>query len=238
MRNELKSGIYCIENIINNKKYIGQSVNINQRWSKHICELKNGNHDNDYLQKSWNKYGEEHFKFYILESCEKDLLDERETYYIDFYNTMDRNYGYNLKSGGQASNYVCDEVREKISESNKKSYQKSNLRQIRSLDALNQWANPEIKQKIMGENNGMYGKHHTEEAKRKIGEKRIGKPSSQRNTTPVLCVELNRSFVDAVTACNELGINQSNTGSLLEVCRGKRKTCGGYHWKFLLENNI
>ena len=237
MQNELESGIYCIENLLNNKKYIGQSINIKQRWYKHVYELKSGHHDNDYLQKSWNKYGEENFKFYILEYCDKKFLDEREIYYIDFHNTMNRDYGYNLKSGGQSSNYVCDEVKEKISMSNKKSYQNSNLRQIRSVDALNQWAKPEIKQKIMGENNGMYGKHHTEETRKKISEKKIGKPSSKRNTIPVFCIELNQVFKDAVTACKELGLNKSNTGSLLEACRGKRKTCGGYHWKFLLENN-
>ena len=53
------SGIYCIENIINNKKYIGQSKHINERWLKHISELNHGYHHNDYLQKSWNKYGKD-----------------------------------------------------------------------------------------------------------------------------------------------------------------------------------
>lgn len=232
MQNELKSGIYCIENITNNKKYIGQSIHMTQRWSKHISELKNGHHDNDYLQKSWNKYGEENFKFYVLEYCEKDLLDERESYYIELYDAMNRKFGYNLKSGGQASNYVCDEVREKISNSNKKSYQNSNLKQIRRLDALNQWANPEIKQKIMGENNGMYGRHHTEEARLKMSEKRKGKPT---HTNPVLCIELNREFQSLVQAGHETGCSPSGISN---VCRGKQKTCGGYHWKFLLENNI
>ena len=238
MQNALKSGIYCIENLLNNKKYIGQSINMKSRCSKHKSELNNGHHDNDYLQKSWIKHGEENFKFYILEYCSKEFLDERETYFINFHNTMDRDYGYNLKSGGQASNYVCDEVKARISASNKRSYQNSNLRHIRSLDAINQWANPEIKQKIMGANNGMYGKNHTKETRKKISEKKIGKPSPKRNSTPVFCIELNQIFKDAVTACNELGLNKSNTGTLLEVCRGNRKTCGGYHWKFLLENNI
>ena len=50
MQNENNtSGIYCIENIENNKKYIGQSKNINGRWYKHKNELKRGVHFNDYL---------------------------------------------------------------------------------------------------------------------------------------------------------------------------------------------
>lgn len=167
MRKNIQSGIYCIENIINNKKYIGQSVDVEGRWSKHQNSLSKGNHDNTYLQNSWNKHGKENFKFYILEYCAKDKLDEKEIYYINLHNTMNREYGYNLKSGGQFTNYICDEVKQKISESNKKTYQNTNLKEIRSIDALNQWANPEIKAKIMGENNGMYGKHHSDEARKK-----------------------------------------------------------------------
>ena len=93
------SGIYCIENIINNKKYIGQSKHINERWLKHISELNHGYHHNDYLQKSWNKYGKDNFSFYILEECSLELLDEREIFYIDKYKSMNRDFVYNLKSG-------------------------------------------------------------------------------------------------------------------------------------------
>lgn len=235
MRKNIQSGIYCIENIINNKKYIGQSVDVEGRWSKHQNSLSKGNHDNTYLQNSWNKHGKENFKFYILEYCAKDKLDEKEIYYINLHNTMNREYGYNLKSGGQFTNYICDEVKQKISESNKKTYQNTNLKEIRSIDALNQWANPEIKAKIMGENNGMYGKHHSDEARKKMSEKAKGRPCSFRNTTPILCIELNKIFKDACTAAQELSCQ---SGSILQACRGKRKTCAGYHWQFITENNI
>lgn len=240
MQKCIASGIYCIENIITNKKYIGQSKNIGNRWYRHKYELNHGTHDNDYLQKAWNKYDEINFKFYILEYCKPEKLNEKEIYYIKLYNTINRDYGYNLKSGGQDNGVkVTEYVKNKISIGLKKSYSNNkDFKEKRRNDALNQWANPEIKAKILGKNNGMYGKHHTEDTRRKISEKRTGIPSTKRNKTPVLCIELNQIFKDAVTACKELGFKPSSTGSIFSVCRGERKTCGGYHWKFLLENNI
>ena len=175
MRNSnIISGIYCIENVINNKKYIGQSKNINDRWYKHKNELCRGVHDNDYLQKSWNKNGEENFRFYILECCNIDELDDKEKYYIELHNTLNRDYGYNLKSGGQNHGVKALEyVGNKISKSLKKAYENEDLRQRSRDNALKQWANPEIKVKILGENNGMYGKHHTKETIRIISEKHL-----------------------------------------------------------------
>ena len=237
MQNDRKSGIYCIENLVTNKKYIGQSINIDDRWYKHKHELNHNTHDNDYLQNAWNKYGEKEFVFYILEYCDIDKLDEKENYYIEYYKTLDRDYGYNLKTGGQnGGSIVSDYVRNKLSNSLKETYANNEeLKSLRKNKALIQWANPQIKEKILGENNGMYGKHHTEETRRKISEKHKGKVSPKRDIRPVICVELNKVFADAVTASKELS---GWSGGILSVCSGERKTCGGYHWKFLLENNI
>lgn len=236
MRKNILSGIYCIENLINNKKYIGQSKNINDRWSKHKNELNKNIHSNDYLQKSWNKYGEENFKFYVLEVCDESELDEKEIYYIELYNTLNRDLGYNLKSGGQNGSKITEYVRQKQSDALKQSYKNNeDLKLQRKNDALKQWSNPEIKQKIMGENNGMYGKHHTEETRQKISEAHKGRISTKRISIPVLCIELNKLFQDAATAAKELSCQ---SGSILQACRGKRKTCAGYHWQFITENNI
>lgn len=235
MQTENKTGIYCIENITTNKKYIGQSIDVNDRWRRHKSELIHKTHCNDYLQNAWNKYGEDDFKFYVLEYCKNIELNERENYYISLYDTLDHNYGYNLKSGGQnGGSTVSDYVRKKMSKSVKQSYLNNvNLKEKRKKDALNQWSNPEIKSKIIGINNGMYGKHHTEESRQKISTSRKGIPSPRKNTTPVFCIELNQKFNDATTAAKELSLDSSG---ILKVCQGKRKTCGGYHFNFLKIN--
>ena len=98
MNKERICGIYCIENIINNKKYVGQSININLRWKRHISALNNNNHYNSHLQQSWNKHGSESFEFNIVEICDKSLLNEREIYWIKKFNSFEN--GYNETLGG------------------------------------------------------------------------------------------------------------------------------------------
>lgn len=230
------SGIYCIENLTTKKKYVGQSVDIKSRIAKHINELTHVKHHNDYLQNAWNKYGPEDFIFYTLEECQIEALDERECYYIELLNTLNRDCGYNLKTGGQSGGaIVSDYVRKKMSDSIKKSYQSNpDLIEQSREKAIEQWSKPEIKEKIMGKNNGMYGRHHTAESIKKMSEKKKGKKSPKRNLTPVLCIELNKIYDCAAEASHELNISGS---SILQVCYGNRKTCGGYQWKFM-ENNI
>lgn len=72
-----------------------------------------------------------------------------------------------MKSGGRRGFECNEEVKVKLSHSIKKSYDDPERRKIQSENALKQWSDPEIKNKIMGANNYMYGKHHTAESKKK-----------------------------------------------------------------------
>jgi len=224
------TGVYCIENTVNHKKYISQSLDIKERWRKHRKKLYANKHYNSHLQEDWNNYGKSSFSFYILEECSAEMLDEKEVYYIDFFHSLNRNYGYNLKTGGQCIGVkVLDEVRNNISSAVKNSYT-DELKEKRRQDATNYWADPDNLKKITGENNGMYGKHHSVETRNKISKKKQGVPCIFRNRTPVLCIESQQEYNDATDAGKALGIDGS---AILKVCQGKRHTCGGYHWKFI-----
>lgn len=91
------TGIYKITNKINNKIYIGSSVDIDKRWKQHIRELKKNKHINKHLQSAWNKYGENNFKFQIVELIQDvDELQFYEQKWINKTKCYDGNIGYNL----------------------------------------------------------------------------------------------------------------------------------------------
>ena len=71
-------GIYKITNKINNKCYIGQSINVENRIEGHIKDLINNKHKNKHLQSSFNKYGFINFSFEIIKECNECELDKIE----------------------------------------------------------------------------------------------------------------------------------------------------------------
>ena len=97
---EIISGIYKIENKINHHIYIGQSVHIYNRWKYHKYE---GHWKDNYLYNAFKKYGIENFDFSIIEKTlpNKEILNEREKYWIKYYNSYKN--GYNLTEGGDSS---------------------------------------------------------------------------------------------------------------------------------------
>lgn len=115
MKQTVFCGIYCIENLITHTKYIGQSRDIRHRWMEHKSYLRKGNHKNLYLQRSWNKYGEENFSFDILEICPIDKLNEREVWNIKYFDTM--NNGFNQNSGGDVNLHISEETRQRLIDS-------------------------------------------------------------------------------------------------------------------------
>ena len=98
-------GIYKITNKINHKCYIGQSVNINKRWNAHINQFNNIDVYNYPLYRAFRKYGLENFSFEVIETCPRDKLNEREKYWIQYYDSCCNGYNQNL-GGDSAPRFV------------------------------------------------------------------------------------------------------------------------------------
>lgn len=147
-------GIYCILNLVNDKIYIGQSVDIERRLRSHISYLINSKHHNQYLQRAFDKYGFDNFVFSPILECNEDKLDYYEVKYILEFDSMDFNKGYNLESGGNSNKRIHPDIVKK------------------QVDARKGWHHsPESKKRLSEANTG---RKHTLEARKKISEARKG----------------------------------------------------------------
>ena len=98
----MKGYIYLIENKINDKKYIGKTyLSIEERWKQHWLDSRKAHNGNRPLYKAFQKYGIENFSISELEYCEN--CEEREKYWISFYNSYHE--GYNATLGGDGKTY-------------------------------------------------------------------------------------------------------------------------------------
>lgn len=146
----MKSGIYKITNMVTNKFYIGSTKDIDKRWYDHKRELSMNIHINPKLQYSWNHHGEDKFLFEMIEEVEEDNLIEREQYYLDSLKPYEREIGYNIcPSAGGGDNITNNPNRDVFIE--------------------------KMKIAMLGENNGMFGKEHSEEAIQKQKDKAKGR---------------------------------------------------------------
>ncbi|HHT9147125.1 MAG TPA: GIY-YIG nuclease family protein [Candidatus Wunengus sp. YC61] len=109
------AGIYKIENLVNGKVYIGSSVDIKNRWRQHLQCLVKGKHGNRYLQRAWDKYGAENFKFDIVEKCDSKILVEREQQFMDFFDACQCGYNLSPTAGSNLGIIHSEESRKKNS---------------------------------------------------------------------------------------------------------------------------
>jgi len=128
-------GIYIIRNLVNNKIYIGSSVNIKRRFSQHKSTLRHNTHRNKHLQNAWNKYGEINFEFVILEhhSYPEKVLG-REDKCIKLYSPEYNNILVNSENRF----FHSEETKRKIGIKSREKFIK----------------NPELKQKLINFNKG------------------------------------------------------------------------------------
>ena len=120
---KFKSGIYVIQNNLNQKKYVGKAVNIYRRIKDHITALNTKNkNENRHLINSWHKYGRENFSYYVIEYLNDEdpkvleqLLKDKELYWIQTLDTTNPEKGYNMRLDSEGKCIVSEETREQCS---------------------------------------------------------------------------------------------------------------------------
>ena len=95
--------IYCITNLINNKRYVGKTTDsIEKRWKEHCKDCRKQQNEKRPLYDAINKYGIENFKIEQLETVSDSKLSDREIYWIQELQTYGKN-GYNASKGGDGT---------------------------------------------------------------------------------------------------------------------------------------
>ncbi len=130
-------GIYKFTNNLNGKVYIGKSVNIHSRYKAHIRAAKRfaeyDKHQNITI--ALHKYGINNFTFDIICSCNKKELNDKEIFYINYYNSI--NNGYNICKGGEGAVIISEKNKKKRSNTIRNKWQDPNYREKQRLSRLN-----------------------------------------------------------------------------------------------------
>ena len=226
----MSCGIYKITNLINGHFYIGQSVDIKQRFAGHKTSAKNLQHKdhNAPIHLAMAKYGCENFSYEILEECDRSQLNDREVFWIDFLQGT-KNGNYNILAGGQ------DRI--KFDDKPVEMYDLNGV-YIKTVSSATEAA------KLLGVNrSSIYGVLHKERStckgyqlKYQEDSKTIIKPfiSKQGGKKAVYQIDPNtkkilEKFNSVAEAARQTG---GDSSSISKVCRGKLKTCMGYMWKY------
>lgn len=220
------SGIYKITNLVNGKFYIGQSTHIKQRFKEHRDSINRKPDDprgQGPLYDDMRKYGLENFTFEILEECPIEKLDEREEYYIALYDAV--NKGYNRCK--TAVTLRDEEVKAKIFSEERI----EQMRQHKSEWNKQKWKEPE------------YRKQQIERI-REMQKKRLEDPTYRQKKAEDLRKgwEKKKKKVAQYTLDGKLiaiydgvRVAERATGirSIDKCAKGKRKTAGGFVWKYV-----
>lgn len=201
--------IYLHRNKINNKVYIGQTIQpVENRW-------KNGEGYKSchYFYNAILKYGWDNFEHIILEQNEnwtQEELNEKEKAYIILFDSTNPQKGYNITSGGAS---ISPNALPKALEWMK---QHPEFGLARANDML-KWQ-----------------KEHPEEM---LAIRRINvEKATQARKRKVQCIETGEIFESASEAARKTP--KTTQSKICMVCRGQRKTCGGYRWQYIDEGKI
>ena len=195
----------------------------------HLEKLDSNYHGSGTIISKIYKKRPHTLKEVYLKTCyTQEELDEWEQYYINFYNTLSPN-GYNLQEGGRGG-LPSDETRRKMSDSHK------GLCTGEKHPMFGKHHSEESKKKMSqnhydcsGEKNPMFGKHLSEETKKKMSLSKKGKPNLKLSKQ-ILQFTLDGEFIREWPSAAECGRNGFDRNVIRLCCQGKYKQAYGFKW--------
>jgi group I intron endonuclease len=170
-------GIYTIKNVVNNKFYLGSSIDLDKRWARHKSDLDNKRHHSVKLQRAYNKYGNDNFIVEILEETNEELLREKEQFYLDTLQPYKTGYNVGMTAcGGDnlTNNPTKQEIIDKIRTGIKYRF-------------ANESPEDKIKrcENITGSKNPNFGKRWSQKQRDVMSDRRKGQKASEETKTKI-----------------------------------------------------
>ena len=225
-------GIYAIRNLKTDRRYIGQSINIELRFKTHKHNLLKGIHFNTHLQNAWIFYGKENFVFEIIEECSRDDLNVRETYWKLYYDPNTYNLG-NTGNVGTTSDETCQKISRTI---------RQNLNSMTSEE-----------RKLKFGHNKNKGKHRSEQTKQSISATLQGRSSYIRTNEILLKQRANSSCKKIIFQYSKEGLfirswtsiaecirknPQFDQAAISNCCKRNRISTKGYTFRFATQKEL
>ncbi len=244
--NKNKTGIYCITSLIDNKKYIGQTMeSFYERWIRHSNLMLNHKHFNKHIQNAYDKYGSDNFVMNIVEICSdaSEIAKLEEKYITEYRSKCEC---YNFLSGGETMSKENNPFYGKThTEKTKKKLSETHIG--KNKGKLNNFYGDDHS----GVNNGFYGHKHSEESRKKMSKtksemyKGVGNPFFGKKHTEEARLKMKDNGQNAMkkVMCVETGViynsiknaaESTNTcaRSISAVCCERRQTANNLHWVF------
>lgn len=202
--------IYKIENLLNNKVYIGKTLkNPQERWREHVLDSRKTEESARPLYRAFNKYGVDNFMLTTIEECSDLVVNDREVFWIEAYGSF--KYGYNATLGGDGKHYCDYDLIYALFEEGKNI---SEISRITHYDI-------ETCRKALN-NRGI-----TKEARARRGREKIMRPVFQLDKDTEEVIGIYSSIQEAYNA-----LGKQHSGHIAGVCNGKRKTAYGFKWRY------
>lgn len=240
--------IYKIINDINDKIYVGQTVEtVEKRWLRHKQSRKYKKYEHIHFYRALNKYGVEHFTPIELEKVEanskkelKEKLDDLEKYYIKLYKSFEN--GYNSTLGGDGGMLGFKHTKEskiKMSNAHKGAIPSEETRKKMSIAQTRKTFSKETREIL---SNNLKSRGWTQEAIRKSADKHIGLKMSEETKRKIkdsqrriiLQYDLQNKFIAEWGSIKEAAasVGLKSASSIRQCLIGKSKQSHGYIWKY------
>lgn len=218
--------VYCHTNKINGKKYIG----ITSQKPEHRWRNGNGYINNEHFYRAITKYGWHNFSHEILYTdLTKEQAESIEIQLVREYGTYQKENGYNIEFGGNATGKIPEETRRKISIALKGHGCSVETREKISKSKKGK-PSPKKGTKATAEQIEKNRKSHIGQKAWNFGKKWADEDKAKFGGKAVRCIETNEVYITLHEASEKTGANIS---TICACCKGKCKTSHGLHWEYV-----